>query len=78
MAQNVIALYKGEVEAFEALKNVARDTGTSAVVGYGTGFLGSAIKGAMQNASNGSVRALSNTSLPATLVVCGIATTKVL
>lgn len=78
MAQNVIALYQGKAEATEALKNVAKDTCTSAAIGYGTGFLGSAIKGAMQNASNVTVQRLSNTSLPAALVVCGIATTKVL
>lgn len=78
MTQNLIALCKGEVDASRALKNVAKDTGTSAVIGYGTGFLGSTVKGAMQNASSGTVRALAKTNLPATLVACGIATTKVL
>ena len=40
-------------------------------------FLDSTIKGAMQNASSGNVRVLAKTNLPATLVYCVIAITKV-
>ena len=74
MTQILISLCKGEVDAYRA---VAKDTGTSALIGYGTVFLDSTIKGAMQNASSGNVRVLAKTNLPATLVSCVIAITKV-
>lgn len=78
MVQNMVELYKGNIESEEAIKNVARDTACSVVVSYGTGFAGSAIKGAMQNAGNATVRSLSKTNLPATIVTCSITVGKTL
>lgn len=78
MVQNMVALYKGDIKPEQAVKNVAKDTACSAVVSYGTGFAGSAIKGAMQNASNATVRSLSKTNLPATIVTSSIVVGKTL
>ena len=78
MVQNMVELYKGNIEPEEAIKNVAKDTACSAVVSYGTAFAGSAIKGAMQNAGNATVRSLSKTNLPATIVTCSITVGKTL
>lgn len=72
MVQNMVALYKGDLEPEEAVKNVAKDTACSTVVSYGTGFAGSALKGVMQNAGNATVRSLSKTNLPATIVTCSV------
>ncbi len=76
--KNIVAVYKGEIEGDEAIVNVAKDTATTAVVGYATGFSGSAIKGAMQNAKSTSLKALSKTNLPATLVSLTVSTGKTL
>lgn len=78
MVQNMVALYKGEIQLEQAVKNVAKDTACSAVVSYGTGFAGSAIKGVMQNAGNATIRSLSKTNLPATIVTCSITVGKTL
>lgn len=72
MVQNIVALYKGDIKPEQAVKNVAKDTACSTVVAYGTGFAGSALKGVMQNAGNATVRSLSKTNLPATIVTCSV------
>lgn len=66
--QNMVQLAQGEKDLAQAAIDVAKDTGKAAALGYGTGFMGSAIKGAMQQAGNGTMRTLSNTSAP-TLVL---------
>lgn len=78
MVTNIVALCKGEKTAEDAVVSVAKDTAVSAAVGYGSGFVGSAIKGAMQNAGSSTVRTLSKTNLPAVLVSTAITTGKTL
>ncbi len=78
IVKNLVAVIKGEEEPQEAAASVAKDTASSMAFGYGTGFLGSAVKGAMQNVPSDSVKALAGTNLPATLVAVGIAATKTL
>lgn len=63
-----VACVKGEIEPKNAAIEVAKDTGTGAAFSYATAFSGAVVKGAMQNASSGYVRALSKTSLPAQMV----------
>ena len=63
-----VACVKGEIEPKNAAIEVAKDTGTGAALSYATAFSGAVVKGAMQNASSGYVRALSKTSLPAQMV----------
>lgn len=76
IVQNLVAVAKGEVEFEDAAKNVVKDTATSVVVGYGTGFAGASIKGVMQNAGSDTVRALSKTNLPGIVVTVAVNATK--
>ena len=78
IVQNIVAIVKDEVDSETALKNIAKDTATSAAVGYGTGFAGSAVKGIMQNAKSQTTQALSKTNLPGTVVAVAIGATKTL
>lgn len=67
--QNTIEVIKGDKDPKDAIVDVAGSTGKAGALGYATTFVGSAVKGAMQNASSTYVRALSKTNLPATIVV---------
>lgn len=68
LTKNVVALMQGDKELQEVLLDTAIDTGKSALVGYGTGFSGSAIKSCMQQSSSSVARQLSRTAFPALLV----------
>ena len=63
--RNAIALYKGDKEGVEAIKDIAVDTAGAAAVSYATGFGGAVIKGSMQNSSSAMLRGISKTNLPA-------------
>ncbi len=75
---NLVAVSKGEIEPEEAVVNVAKDTATTAAVGYGTGFMGSALKGAMQNSKSEYVRVLSKTNVAGTVVTFTVSAAKTL
>ncbi|MBP3207785.1 MAG: hypothetical protein J6M21_05950 [Campylobacter sp.] len=68
LIQNIVAVNKGEKSAKEAALCVAGNAGKGAVVAYATAFVGSSIKGAMQNASSSIVRTLAKTNLAGTVV----------
>ena len=72
IVQNLVAVSKGDKEFGDAVLSVAKDTASSAVIGYGTGFTGSAVKGLMQNARSGTIQALSKTNLPGILVTVSL------
>jgi len=76
LIQNVIMMVKDDKEAEEALVDVVTDTGKAAALSYGTTFVGSALKGAMQNSTNQVVRSLSKTNLPAMVVASAVETVK--
>lgn len=76
IVQNLVAVAKGDLEMEAAAKNVVKDTTTSVVVGYGTGFVGASIKGAIQNAGSDTVRVLSKTNLPGVVVAVAVSATK--
>lgn len=76
IVQNLVAVVKGDAEVGDAMIIIAKDTATSVTVGYGTGFAGASIKGIMQNASSGTVRALSKTNLPAIVVAVAVGAKK--
>lgn len=78
VVKNMVAVIKGEEDPEDAVKIIAKDTASSAVMGYGTGFAGTAVKGAMQNASSENIRVLANTNLSGTLVAVSVAATKTL
>lgn len=60
---NAFAVAQEKKQFDEAARDVLIDVGKSAVVGYGTAFAGTAIKGLMQQSSNHTVRALSKTNV---------------
>lgn len=68
LIKNVVRYWKDDINAEEATKNVVKDLSTGAAVGYGTGFVGSLTKGALQNSSSSTLRAASKTNLPSRLV----------
>lgn len=76
IVKNLVAVAKGDEEIEDAIGNVVKDTAASAAVGYGTGFTGSFIKGAMQNASSKPIQALAKTNLPGVVVAVAVGATK--
>ena len=78
IVKNLVSLCKGDEKPEEAIKNVIKDTATTATVGYATGFAGSALKGVMQNASTGAVRSLSKSNFPAMVVTMSVSSSKTL
>lgn len=68
LVRNLVGCVTGVIEPAEAAKNVGKDTALAAAFSYVTAFSGTAIKGAMQNASSGYVRSLSKTNVASTLV----------
>lgn len=73
---NIIATRSNQKEFGEAVLDTAKDTIVSAGVGYGTAFVGTALKTYMQQSAHTTVRALSKTGLPAAIVSVCLATTK--
>lgn len=69
LIKNVTAVVKNEKNIKEASVDLAKDTAVGAISGYSVAFTGSTIKGLMQNSSKGTLRALSKTNLPATVVM---------
>ncbi|MGO5019363.1 hypothetical protein ACTQ32_02330 [Roseburia faecis] len=78
IVKNLVDVCKGETEPEEAVLNVAKDTASTAAVGYGTGFAGAAIKGAMQNSKSQYLQTLSKTNAAGTLVAVSVSATKTL
>ena len=76
--RNLVELCKEEKEPEEAIRDVIKDTASTAVVGYGTGVAGTAIKGAMQNAKSEYFRAISKTNIAGTVAVVAVDATKTL
>jgi hypothetical protein len=72
LIKNLVAVAKGEKEPDEAALSVAKDTGTAAVVSYGTTFAGSALKGFMQNSKRAIIRDAAKTSLPGVIVTTAL------
>lgn len=74
--KNVVACAKGEKKPEEAAQNVILDTGKGAATSYATAFVGSTVKGMMQNAGSSYVRSLANTNLASGLVTTTISVGK--
>ncbi|WP_028293559.1 hypothetical protein [Oceanobacter kriegii] len=68
LVSNALAVASGDKDLSEALVSTAGDTAKAAGVGYATAFVGSALKGTMQQSSTDAVRALSKTALPSLVV----------
>lgn len=68
VVQNTISILNGNKNAKTVLTDIAVETASSAGTGYFIAASGAAIKGVMQSAENGTVRALSKSNLPAMIV----------
>jgi len=68
LLQNMFAVLQGKKETGDVLNDVVSDTAKAGVIGYGTSFVGAAIKGGMQQSGRQTIRTLAGTSAP-TLVV---------
>lgn len=76
--RNSVAVLKGDESPEEAALAVAGDTASATVLSYITGFVGSAIKGGMQNAKSSYLNVLSDTALPAMIATTLLETGKTL
>ncbi len=78
VVKNLVLVCKGEEEPEEAIKNVAKDTASSAASAYAKTNAGTALKGAMQNSKSELVRSLSKTNLPVEAITFAIFSAKTL
>lgn len=69
---NVSKIIDGEIEIDEAVANIVTETGTSAVIGYGTGLAEGAVRTVITNSSNELISKVGNTCLPAAVVSFGV------
>lgn len=76
--KNFVAVAKGEKDVGEAALDVVSDTSVSAVLGFSTGYTGSAIKGLMQNSKSTYIRGLSKTNVAGTLVATTVSVSKIM
>lgn len=65
LIRNSVSVIKGDKDPGDAALAVAGDTAFAAGLSYATGFMGSAIKGGMQNAESIYLQELSHTAVPA-------------
>lgn len=71
LLQNLFATAQGGKGAAAAAGDIAIDTAKAAALGYGSAFVGAALKGSLQQSSQAGLRALANTNAPALAVsVC--------
>ena len=70
---NILAVYNGEITAQEAVVNVARDTGTAAAIGYGTGFISGSVAAATSSSAHKLVRTLGSAGVTGAAISFGIA-----
>lgn len=68
LLQNIFATAQGSKDIAAAAGDVALDTASAAAIGYGTGFVGAALKGGLQQSSRAGLRTLANTNAPALAV----------
>lgn len=76
--RNSVSVIKGDKEPADAVLAIAGDTVSAATLSYATGFVGSAIKGGMQNAESTYLQALSKTAVPAMIATTILETGKTL
>ena len=68
LLQNLLATAQGHKDIGEAAQDLAVDTLKAGALGYGTAFVGAAIKGSLQQSGNQTLRSLAGTSAPALAV----------
>ena len=72
VVRNAIALCRDEKNFAEAAQAIVTDTASAGAVSYATGFVGSIVKGAMQNSKRALLRAASKSGLPAMIATSAL------
>lgn len=75
---NIVAMMDGKKDFGEAVEDIAKTTGKSAVTGYVATYGSVALKASMQNSSTSIIRSLSNTGLPGAIVSTAISSVSAL
>lgn len=65
---NISQYYSGEIDADDAIVNIIEESGTSALVGYGTGFATAGLQTVMEGSSKALIQKAGNSCLPAAAV----------
>lgn len=78
LLQNLVALANGDENLGDATLNIAKDTASVSAIAYGTGFVGSSVKGIMQDSKIECISKLAETNFPALAVSTGLEVTRVL
>lgn len=73
---NIVAVFSNQKDFSDATIDVAQDTLIAAGMGYATAFTGTAVKTYMEQSAVSSLRALSATGLPSTIMTTCLATGK--
>lgn len=68
IVRNLVSMCKGEIEPKDAVENVAKETGGSAIGGYAMGGISTAITGAMKNAKSQYMREIATTNIAAEMI----------
>ena len=69
--QNLAAVANGEKDLDEAIVDIAKDTGKSAVISYGAGYVTSALGGALQSSKNTLMQNLGKGAGPVAILHAG-------
>ena len=75
---NIVAMIDGKKDFDEAVKDITKTTGKSAITGYAATYGSTALKATMQNSSLSMARSLSNTGLPGAIVSTAISSVSAL
>ncbi len=75
---NIVAMIDGKKDFDEAVKDITKTTGKSAITGYVATYGSTALKATMQNSSLSMARSLSNTGLPGAIVSTAISSVSAL
>ena len=70
--ENIRAVKNGEMTPLEAFGDVAKDTGTAGALGYGTGFVSTAVAQAMSQSSHQLIQSMGNAGIPGAVISLGI------
>lgn len=68
LLQNILAVAQGKKQLEKGAQDLVLDTAKAGALGYGTAFVGAAIKGGMQQSGSQTIRLLAGTNAPALAV----------
>ncbi len=69
---NVSKFISGEISAEDMVLDIAKDTGVAGAIGYGTGFVSSAISQAMRGSSHALIQSAGKLGVPAAIISFGV------